>query len=84
MYKIFFTARSQKELSRLASVDMNRILPKISLLSSPFSHNLDIKKLVNCPDFYRLWGGQVRVIFEIDVTKKEVWIRKIGYRGRVY
>lgn len=84
MYKVYFTGKSEKELAKLASADIDRVLSKISQLTSPFKTNLDVKKLVNCPDFYRLRIGQIRVIFEVDTAKKEVWIRKIGYRGGVY
>lgn len=84
MYKVYFTARTEKELDKLAGIDTRRTLDKISLLKSPFTSNLDIKKLINTPDFYRLRVGKVRIIFEIDEEKKEVWIRKIGYRGGIY
>jgi mRNA interferase RelE/StbE len=84
VYKVFFTSKSDKELSKLASIDIDKVLLKISQLTSPFETNLDIKKLVNYPDYYRLRIGQIRVIFEVDKLKKEVWIRKIGYRGGVY
>lgn len=84
MYKVYFTARAEKELDKLAGIDTQRTLDKISLLKSPFTSNLDIKKLINTPDFYRLRVGKARIIFEIVEKKKEVWIRKIGYRGGIY
>lgn len=84
MFKVFFTAKADKELARLASTDIKRILEKLPLLSSPFTSNLDIKKLINQPDFYRLRVGKMRIIFEVDTVKKEIWVRKIGYRGGIY
>lgn len=84
MYKVYFTKKSEKELSRLSSPDIKRVLIKLAFLSSPFSTNLDIKKLVNVPRFFRLRIGKARIIFEIVEDKKEVWIRKIGYRGGIY
>lgn len=84
MYQVFFTAKAEKELLRLSTTDKKRVLQKIQKLSSPFSHSLNIKKLINVTSFYRLRIGKVRIIFEIDHQEKEVWIRKIGYRGSIY
>lgn len=84
MYKIFLTKKAEKELDRLASIDIKKVLTILPKLSSPFSSTLNIKKLVNVSGFYRLRTGKIRVIFEIEQKKKQVWIRKIGYRGGVY
>lgn len=83
MYKIYFTRKAEKELLHLSSIDRESVLEKIPLLSSSKAH-LDIKKLVNVTSFYRLRIGKVRVIFEIFENKKQLWIRKVGYRGSVY
>lgn len=84
MYKVVLTQKADKELSRLSSVDIKRVIEKFPLLSSPFSSNLDVKKLTGASGFYRIRIGKVRIIFEILADKKEVWVRKIGYRGGVY
>jgi len=84
VYRVYFTSRSEKELSKLSPIDIKKVLPKFSQLISPFKSSLDIKKLTNQADFYRLRVGKVRIIFEIDEVKKEVWVRKIGYRGGIY
>lgn len=84
MYNIYFTKKAEKELNRISTLDSKQLIKKLPLLSAPFSPNLDIKKLVGVAGFYRLRLGKVRVLFEIDEVKKEVWIRKIGYRGSVY
>ena len=36
------------------------------------------------PGFYRLRSGSVRAIFEILEKQKEIWVRKIDYRGSIY
>lgn len=84
MHKIFFTKKAEKELNYLSSIDKKRILEKIHQLAFPFSLNLDIKKLINISGFYRLRIGKIRIIFEIIQKKKEIWIRKIGYRANIY
>lgn len=84
MFNIFFTEKAQKELDKLTSSDTQKILRKLPLLSNWPSSTLNIKKLLNTPNFYRLRVDRVRIIFEIDFSKKQIWIRKIGYRGGVY
>lgn len=83
-YSLVFTKRAEKELSRLAGSDIKRLLAKIEQLSSPFTAPLDIKKLSSIQGYYRLRVESMRVIFEIDQEKREVWIRSIGYRGNMY
>lgn len=84
MYKIYFTKKAEKELDRLSSIDIQATLLKVTKLTFPFPVNLDIKRLVGITGFYRLRIGKVRVIFEVDEVKKEIWIRKLGYRGGIY
>lgn len=84
MYKIFLTKKAEKELDKLASSDIKKVLEILPKLSSLHSSSLDIKKLVNVSQFYRLRIGKTRVIFEIEEKRKEIWIRKIGYRGGIY
>lgn len=85
MYKIFVTKKAEKELDKLSSSDIKQVVKKIPQLSSPFkTGNMDIKKLSGIRGFYRLRIGKIRIIFEIDEDKREIWIRKIGYRSRVY
>lgn len=84
MYEIFFTNKSEKELNKLIKDQAKNVLNKISRLSFPFPPSLDIKKLGRTKSSFRIRIGKVRVIFEIDSNKKEIWIRKIGYRKDVY
>jgi len=84
VYKIYFTKKAEKELDKLSSIDTQSTLLKVTKLTFPFPVNLDIKRLVGITGFYRLRIGKVRAIFEVDEIKKEIWIRKIGYRGGIY
>jgi len=83
-YKVFYTSKAEKQLTKLSQTDIPKVIQKIGKLNVPFPVNLDIRKMVNTPNFYRLRAGKVRVIFEILDTSKEIWIRKIKYRGSVY
>ena len=84
IYKILLTKKVDKQISKLASRDIKFTLNKIAKLNYPFPANLDIKALVGVKGFYRLRTGKVRVIFEVDQQKREIWIRKVDYRSRIY
>ncbi len=84
MYKVFFTNKSSKELSKLSRVHAKTILSKIKQLTYPFPANFDIKSMQGVAGFFRLRVGTMRVIVELDTKRKEIWIRKVGYRQDVY
>lgn len=83
-FKIFLTKKSEKNLTQLASYDAKNIIQRLQKLEIPFPKNLDIKKMSGVPGFYRLRSGSVRAIFEVLEKEKEIWVRKIDYRGHVY
>ncbi|MDP1722508.1 MAG: type II toxin-antitoxin system RelE/ParE family toxin [Candidatus Gottesmanbacteria bacterium] len=83
-YNVLFTKQAEKNLARLASYDTKNILRRLQQLTVPFSKNLDIKKIVGTPGFYRLRSGSVRALFEVLEKQKEIWVRKIDYRGNIY
>ncbi len=83
--KIFFTKRAEKDLLKLSLVDRQKVIAKIKHLSLPLQRsNLNIKTLVGVKGFYRLRIGNIRVIFEVDNNRYEIWIRLIGYRSHIY
>lgn len=84
MSSIYFTKRAAKDIKKLASRDRQRILAHIEQLNIPLPTSLDIKAMVGFDRYYRLRNGQMRVIFEVDTVKDEIWIRLVGYRGNVY
>lgn len=84
MFSVYLTKKAEKHFQKIATLDKRKILAKLDLLTYPFPTELDIKHLVGVDDFYRLRVGKLRVIFEVDKNKKEIWVRRIGYRGGVY
>ena len=84
IYNVYFSHAVEKEFTRLDFKEKKRLFSKVKKLKSPFKSHLDIKQLKGVPGFWRLRMGKIRVIFEIDKLKKEVWIRKIGVRGGIY
>lgn len=83
-YAIFFTKKSEKDLTHLAVHDAKNIVRRLRQLDIPFPINLDTKKMSGAPGFYRLRSGSTRAIFEVLEDRKEIWIRKIDYRGNIY
>lgn len=84
MYSVFFTKKPEKDLSRLAAHDAKHIVRRLQQLDVPFPKTLDIKKMTGTQGFYRLRSGSVRALFEVLEGRKEIWIRKIDYRGNIY
>ncbi|KKU82273.1 MAG: Plasmid stabilization system [Microgenomates group bacterium GW2011_GWA2_47_8] len=83
-YKVFFTKKSEKDLTHLASYDAKHIIARLQQLDIPFPNHLDIKKMSGTQGFYRLRSGSVRALFEILENQKEIWVRRIDYRGNIY
>jgi len=84
IYTIFLTKKSEKNLTHLASHDAKNTIRRLQRLNVPFPNDLDIKKMSGTPGFYRMRSGGIRVIFEIIEKQKEIWVRKIDYRGNIY
>lgn len=84
MYKVFFTKKADKQISKIAKTDAKRILEKVSKLNYPFPTNFDITKIASKKDYFRLRVGDTRTILKIVDDKKQIIVRKIDYRGGVY
>ena len=76
MYRVLFSKKARKELSKIARVDTKRIIEKLRGLDYPFPPNFDIDKVESKKDFYRLRVGRTRTCIELDFNKKEIWMDK--------
>ena len=81
-YKILIKPSAVKELKKISNPDFERILEKISTLSSN-PRPKDYEKL-STEEKYRLRQGNYRIIYLIDDGNQEVTIYKIGHRRNVY
>lgn len=78
----------------LENLDKNRrelVLNKLNELKSSFREgifpirSMDIKKLKGkWMGFFRLRVGEMRVIFRVDISRKEILVYNIHFRGRIY
>lgn len=85
MYNLNFHPRVAKKLKQLHPNDKKRIVEKIDKLSqNPKDASLDIKKLANTKNSFRLRIGNLRAIFEVAEKEKIVYIWDVDYRGSIY
>ena len=83
-YQVLATQETNKDLSKLHPTDRKKVIQIISKLTDPFKPNLNVKKMVETKNFWRIRIGKIRVIYEIDNKLKAVIIRRIRYRGHAY
>ncbi len=83
--------KALKFLENLQDDEKNKVSEKINELiyalekGSFLIYHFDIKKLRGkWNGFFRLRVGNIRIIFKIDLNKKELIIYHIHYRGKVY
>ena len=79
--------RALKFLESLQKDEKNKINELTYALEkgSFLVHHFDIKKLRGkWIGFFRLRVGNIRIIFKVDLNKKELLIYHIHYRGKVY
>ena len=86
-YKIIF--RSEKiilnDISKIPNKNLDIIFIKINNLSNLWLNNTQIKRLQNyklCD--YRLRIGDFRILFYLDIIKKEIIIFRILHRSKLY
>lgn len=84
MNKVVFHPEAKKFLRKISKKDLRQIVNKLELLQkNPFSNRLDIKRLAT-KNSYRLRVGTIRVIYELHLKQKIIYIRNIDFRGGVY
>lgn len=83
-YMVVIRREAQKKLQSLPRPDRARIAEKIYRLGlNPDDPVLDVKRLQGEP-YYRLRGGNWRVIFDRQDTVKVIAIERIKRRGSAY
>ncbi len=82
-YKIIFTQNSEKELRKIPSPDLTRIMTKISTLShQPRPPGIQMLKGEN--RYFRLRQGDYRIIYDVNDSEQKITVVKIGHRREVY
>ena len=84
-YRILYSSRAEKYLTRLTSSKVNTILNRIEYVSlNPFKQDNNIKKLSGTVSSYRLRIGDIRVIYDLNTQIKTMFVVKIAPRGSIY
>jgi len=82
-YKLLFKRSAEKELRKIPSSYLSKILKKIGELTEN-PRPPGVQMLKGEDRYFRFRHGDYRVIYEVDDPKLEVTIIKIGHRREVY
>lgn len=83
MYAIEFTRSARKELKKLSTEILHRIVPKIDALSlEPFPSGC--VKIVGSEDLWRIRIGDYRVIYSVKESIELITIERVRHRKDAY
>ena len=81
MYQVTIRPKAEKHFSKLPKNLQEKIAKKLKQLEkNPFSEVLDIKKLTGTQKSYRLRVGELRVIYQLNTSLKEIIVADIDFR----
>lgn len=81
MYKLVVKPSADKNFSKIPKKFQEKVFKKLTLLEiDPFQSGIDVKKLTGSKKSYRLRVGELRVIYELDTDKKEIFVTDIDFR----
>ena len=82
-YSVLFLFNSRKHLEKLPRDIIAKIIKHIELLLKK-QEVLDIKKLQNAHNCYRIRSGDYRIVYKPIAEKKTIYIVIIAHRNEVY
>ena len=82
-YRVSLTASTEKELHRLPTKMVARIMPRLEHLASA-PRPPGCKKLKGGDKEWRIRVGDYRIVYVIDDTVKTVDVTRIAHRSDVY
>ncbi|MDD3120770.1 MAG: type II toxin-antitoxin system RelE/ParE family toxin [Candidatus Gracilibacteria bacterium] len=83
-YRVALSKKAFNYLTRLSSIDKERIQEKLDLIGLGYFHLCDIKQYEGAENTYRLRVGNYRIIYERRDSELIIQVIKIGPRGDVY
>ncbi|MCK4339338.1 MAG: type II toxin-antitoxin system RelE/ParE family toxin [Candidatus Cloacimonetes bacterium] len=85
MYEIEYSKKVMKFLDKLDEKIYQRIRLKLLLLQkNPFDTTLNVKKMKNLENTYRLRIGKIRILYKIYKDKILIFVFNMKYRGNIY
>jgi mRNA interferase RelE/StbE len=82
-YRVALTTSAEKELHRLPTEMIARIVPRLEHLAS-VPRPPGCKKLTGGDKEWRIRVGNYRIVYEIDDTARTVDVTRIAHRREVY
>lgn len=82
-YKVVLTKSAEKELSKLPSTVISKIVPELQSLEN-LPRPTGCKKLKGFENLWRIRVGDYRVIYSIEDVILVVEVQAIGHRRNVY
>ena len=86
MYSLKINKKALKFLQSRSASERKIIKQKLNILrENPNSHKLlDVKKLKNKGEYYRLRIGKIRIVYQIINKKLIILVINAGNRGDIY
>ncbi len=82
-YKILIKRSAEKELRKISSSELSRVMQKIEALAD-HPRPSGVQMLKGEDQCFRLRQGNYRIIYEVDDIKREIMVIKVGHRREVY
>lgn len=84
MYKIIILPKAFDDLKRLDKSIAQRIAEKLNWLAKNIEAINPLPLKGNLLGFYKLKFSDWRIIYELDYTKRIIYVHKIGHRSEIY
>ena len=85
MFKLQYHPRALKFLQKIPAKQAERILKKMEVLQNDIhATQLNISSLVGTANSFRLRVGDIRIVYEISLELKIIYIQDIDFRGGIY
>ncbi len=81
MYSLIVRPKAEKHFAKLPQKLQQKVLKGLKKLEdNPFQAGLDVKKLAGTQKSYRLRVGELRVIYQLDTSNKNISVEDIDFR----
>lgn len=84
MYQVIVLPKALKDLSNLDRTIAKRVIDKLMWLSDNIETMNPLALKSNLSGFYKLKIGDYRALYDIEHSKKIIYIHKIGHRKEIY
>ena len=83
-WTLSITPRAEKDISNLDKTIAGQVLDKLNWLENNFDFILPRRLSGNLSDSYKLRVGDYRVVYELNMRRKIVYVYRVEHRSKVY